>query len=192
LYNLQRPNNSSNSPKSNRKIKDNAADWHNLMLRWEKLNEDGFTAAGNITAITLTRSVTQSGGAAELQEECCKLQDVVHKMVAVVTKMERLMTSQRGVQDLEEFQFGPEGRTVPLFHSWSTKHFNEACGLLLASFQQELRLKQMILQEVGHTVTSDLCMVYLSCWLQQPFLPPPDQTHTGGSMLTFSLFTICG
>ncbi|XP_031173889.2 cyclin-dependent kinase 2-interacting protein [Sander lucioperca] len=182
---------------SSRKIKDNAADWHNLMLRWEKLNEDGFTAAGNITAITLTRSQSdqrlllddppslpddppappsslsqQSGGAAELQEECCKLQDVVHKMVAVVTKMERLMTSQRGVQDLEEFQFGPEGRTVPLFHSWSTKHFNEACGLLLASFQQELRLKQMILQEVGHTVTSDLCMVYLSCWLQQPFLPP--------------------
>lgn len=49
---------------------------------------------------------------------------------------------------------------------------DEACGLLLASFQQELRLKQMILQEVGHTVTSDLCMVYLSCWLQQPFLPP--------------------
>ncbi|KAF1375296.1 hypothetical protein PFLUV_G00238140 [Perca fluviatilis] len=181
---------------SSRKIKDNAADWHNLMLRWEKLNEDGFTAAENITTITLTRSQSdqrlllddppsplsdlsqqpplseQPGGAAELQEECCKLQDVVHKMVAVVTKMERLMTSQRGVQDLEEFHFGPEGRNVPLFHSWSTKHFNEACGFLLASFQQELRLKQMILQEVGHTVTSDLCMVYLSCWLQQPFLPP--------------------
>ncbi|TDG98464.1 hypothetical protein EPR50_G00200520 [Perca flavescens] len=181
---------------SSRKIKDNAADWHNLMLRWEKLNEDGFTAAENITAITLTRSQSnerlllddppsppsarslqpplseQPGGAAELQEECCKLQDVVHKMVAVVTKMERLMTSQRGVQDLEEFHFGPEGRNVPLFYSWSTKHFNEACGFLLASFQQELRLKQMILQEVGHTATSDLCMVYLSCWLQQPFLPP--------------------
>ncbi|XP_032364523.1 cyclin-dependent kinase 2-interacting protein isoform X2 [Etheostoma spectabile] len=173
---------------SSRKIKDNAADWHNLLLRWEKLNEDGFTAAGNITAITLTRSQSdqllddppsppaamseQPGAAAELQEECCKLQDVVQKMVTVVTKMERLMTSQRGVQDLEEFQFGPEGRKVPLFHSWSTKHFNEACGFLLASFQQELRLKQLILQEVGHTATSDLCMVYLSCWLQQPFLPP--------------------
>lgn len=45
--------------------------------------------------------------------------------VVVVMKMERLMTSQQGVQDLEEFQFGHEGRRSPLFHSWNTKHFGE-------------------------------------------------------------------
>lgn len=33
---------------SARKLKDNAADWHNLLLRWEKLNEEGFVLAGNI------------------------------------------------------------------------------------------------------------------------------------------------
>lgn len=115
----------------------------------------------------------------------------------VVTKMERLMTSQRAVQDLEEFQFGPEGRKFPLFHSWNTKLFGEfTCSVqctwwinlsrvmmfllvseessraLLESFCQELKLKQLILQELAHTVTSDLCMVYLSCWLHQPFIPP--------------------
>ncbi|KAI9527020.1 hypothetical protein NQZ68_034691 [Dissostichus eleginoides] len=86
--------------------------------------------------------------------------------------MERLMTSQRGVQDLEKFQFGPEGRKLPLFHSWSSKHFEVVSGLLLDSFRQELDLKQRILQEVAHTVSPDLCMVFLSCWLQQPYLPP--------------------
>lgn len=40
-------------------------------------------------------------------------------------KMQRLMASQQGVLDLEEFQFGPEGRKVPLFQSWNTKHFGE-------------------------------------------------------------------
>lgn len=40
---------------SARKIKDNAADWHNLMMRWEKLNEEGFTVAGNIVDMRLTR-----------------------------------------------------------------------------------------------------------------------------------------
>lgn len=175
---------------SSRKIKDNAADWHNLMVRWEKLSEDGFTAAGNIVDIRLTRSRSdqlllvdessssssaasqQTGGAAELQDECCKLQDVVDKMVVVVTKMERLMTSQRGVQDLEEFQFGPEGRNFPLFHTWNTRNFKETSRVLLDCFSQELKLKQTILQELAHTVTSDLCMVYLSCWLHQPFIPP--------------------
>ncbi|KAK9534277.1 hypothetical protein VZT92_009332 [Zoarces viviparus] len=173
---------------STRKIKDNAADWHNLMVRWEKLNEDGFNVAGNLVNIRLTRSQSdqlvvvdessspssapsqQTGGAAELQDECCKLQDVIDRMVVVVKKMERLTASQQGFQDLEEFQFGLEGRKCPLFHSWNTKHFNESSCVLLDSFSQELKLKQTILQELAHTATSDLCMVYLSCWLHQPFI----------------------
>ncbi|XP_071354382.1 cyclin-dependent kinase 2-interacting protein [Trachinotus anak] len=173
---------------SARKIKDNAADWHNLMLRWEKLNEDGFNVAANIVNMRLSQSnqlqlVVESstpspatsapkGGAAELQNECCKLQDVVDKMVILVTKMEHLMTSQRGIHDLEEFQFGPKGRKFPLFHTWYTKHFESTSGVLWEAFSQELKLKQTILQELAHTATSDLCMVYLSCWLHQPCIPP--------------------
>lgn len=38
---------------SARKIKDIAADWHNLMLRWEKLNDVGFRVAGNIVDLKL-------------------------------------------------------------------------------------------------------------------------------------------
>ena len=37
---------------SARKMKDNAADWHNLMLRWERLNDEGF---GHANAIVNTR-----------------------------------------------------------------------------------------------------------------------------------------
>ncbi|XP_034050831.1 cyclin-dependent kinase 2-interacting protein isoform X2 [Thalassophryne amazonica] len=178
---------------SARKIKDNAADWHNLMLRWEKLNNEGFSAAEKIVNLRMTCSQSeqqllvndsssssplqqQTGRAnapsAELQEECCKLQDMLDRMVAVVLKMERLLASQQGILDLEEFQFGAEGRTSPLFHSWSTKQFLEASRFLLDCYSQELRLKQTILREIAHTVTSDLCMVYLSCWLHQPFIPP--------------------
>lgn len=174
---------------SGRKIKDNAADWHNLMVRWEKLNDEGFNVANNIVNFRLTRSTSdqmllvdessssssspsqQTGGAAELQDECSKLQEIVDKMVAVVTKMERLMTSQQGIQELEEFQFGSEGRKIPLFHTWHTKHFEDSSRVLLDSYRHELKLKQTILQEVAHTANSDLCMVYLSCWLHQPFIP---------------------
>ncbi|XP_068194288.1 cyclin-dependent kinase 2-interacting protein [Antennarius striatus] len=173
---------------SARKIKDNAADWHNLMMKWEKLNDEGFTVATNI--VNMRRSQTdplllgdesssspssssdQTSGTSELQNECCKLQDIIDKMVVMVTKMERLVTSQRGIQDLEEFQFGPEGRPFPLFHSWNTEQFGSASSSLLDSFTQELKLKQLILQELAHTSNSDLCMVYLSCWLHQPFIPP--------------------
>ncbi|XP_075883971.1 cyclin-dependent kinase 2-interacting protein [Nelusetta ayraudi] len=173
---------------SARKLKDNAADWHNLLLRWEKLNEEGFVLAGNIVNMRQPLSQDaqqlladgsalspwqQTGVAVELlQAECCKLQEVVDRMVAVVTKMQRLMTSQRGVEELEAFQCRAAGRTVPLFHGWSTKDFGDSCGLLLESFSQEVSLRQLILQEVAHTQDPDLSLVYLSCWLHQPFTCP--------------------
>ncbi|XP_035023355.1 cyclin-dependent kinase 2-interacting protein [Hippoglossus stenolepis] len=167
---------------SARKIKDNVADWHNLMLRWEKLNENGFCVAANIVNIKLSRNKQQqlvdesssssSTPALELQEECSKLHDIVVKMVAMVTKMEHLMTSQRGIRDLEEFQYGPEGRKCPLFHTWNTEQFESSSGFLWEAFSQELKLKQAVLQEVAHTTDPDLDMVFLSCWLHQPYTPP--------------------
>lgn len=53
-------------------------------------------------------------------------------------------------------------------------HFpsGESSRALLESFSEELKLKQMIQEELAHTWSSDLCMVYLSCWLHQPFVPP--------------------
>ncbi|XP_057715751.1 cyclin-dependent kinase 2-interacting protein [Corythoichthys intestinalis] len=162
---------------SGRKLKDNAADWHNLMLRWEKLNEEGFTIASKI--INTRRSSIDTEGSTRdlvfensaLREECEKLEGVVDKMAAIVAKMERLMASQRGLVDLEEFQFGPQGRKVPLFHSWSTKDFVSSCDILLQSFSSELRLKRVILREAAHSTDGDLGLVYLSCWLHQPLVP---------------------
>ncbi|KAK5607658.1 hypothetical protein CRENBAI_024019 [Crenichthys baileyi] len=177
---------------SARKIRDNAADWHNLMVRWDKLNNEGFQFATNIVnkrnsqkdhqplddfpSASVSQSFPsavqqQTAGAAELQDECSKLQAVVDQMVVIVAKMEHLMAIQQGVQHLEEFQFGPEGRTLPLCQSWRTKEFEESSRVLLAAFSQELKLKQMILQELAHTTVSDLHMIYLSCWLHQPFIP---------------------
>lgn len=167
-----------------RKVKDNAADWFNLMIRWNKLNDDGFNAATNIVNLRQSQSeqllthesssisIPSSPGQVEsLQDECQRLEDVVNKMVALVMKMERLMMSQRGIRELDQFQFGTEGRKSPLFHSWTTRQFEEAAELLLDSYRQELKLKQTILQEVAHTETADLRMIYLSCWLHQPFIP---------------------
>lgn len=48
----------------------------------------------------------------------------------------------------------------------------DSCGLLLESFSQEVSLRQLILQEVAHTQDPDLSLVYLSCWLHQPFTCP--------------------
>uniref|UniRef100_G1MIR5 Cyclin dependent kinase 2 interacting protein n=1 Tax=Ailuropoda melanoleuca TaxID=9646 RepID=G1MIR5_AILME len=38
---------------SARKIKDNAADWHNLILKWETLNDTGFATANSIANLKI-------------------------------------------------------------------------------------------------------------------------------------------
>ncbi|KAG7277747.1 hypothetical protein CRUP_023035, partial [Coryphaenoides rupestris] len=174
---------------SGRRLKDNAADWHNLILRWEKLNDEGSITASTIVNQRLRRSLGEGGSSAtrspeaqptgpeapptsqQLEEECSKLVGVVSRMAAIVTKMERLTASERSVLDLETFQLGAQSPAVPLFHSWPTARFVEVSQGLLASYQEELALKQRVVQEVAHTGLPDLAMVYLSCWLHQPYIP---------------------
>ncbi|RVE55566.1 hypothetical protein OJAV_G00235040 [Oryzias javanicus] len=172
---------------SARKVRDNAADWHNLMLRWDRLSEEGFDVATSIVntkrsqsepllvpeASPPSSSSTQPApGAAELQERCLKLLNIMEKMSAVVVKMERLAASQEALRELEEFRSGSAGGAAPLFHSWTARQFEDTSRLLLSAFMEELKLKQVIVQELAHTASSDLSMVYLSCWLHQPFIPP--------------------
>jgi len=40
---------------SARKFKDNAADWHNLIQKWERLNDDGSTIATKIVNLGLKK-----------------------------------------------------------------------------------------------------------------------------------------
>lgn len=162
-------------------MKDNAADWHNLILRWEKLNDEGSGVANKIVNQRLKQSPGEGASSPpsaeapstsrQLEDECSKLLDVVSKMAAIVTKMERLAASQRGVLELETFQLGAQGRPSPLFHSWPTAQFVELSHGLLEGYQEELKLKQRMVQELAHTALLDVSMVYLSCWLHQPYIP---------------------
>ncbi|XP_043118741.1 cyclin-dependent kinase 2-interacting protein isoform X2 [Puntigrus tetrazona] len=178
------PGKKGNLTGSARKLKDNAADWHNLILKWERLNEEGSTTATKIVNLGLSKKsdtepdVVMEGSSLaagdfsdnlkrsnqELEEECVKLREVVDKM------MEKMVHAESGICELEAFQYGEKGRAAPLFHTWSTQQFVEVSSKLYESYKQELALKKTILQELAHTANADLSMVYLSSWLYQPYI----------------------
>ncbi|CAM4645031.1 unnamed protein product [Leuciscus chuanchicus] len=184
------PGKKGNLTGSARKLKDNAADWHNLILKWERLNDEGSTIATKIVNLGLNKKsnmesdmVMEGGSSAagdpsknlkqsnqELEEECVKLQDVVEKMANILSKMEKMVSDERGICELEAFQYGEKGRPEPLFHTWPTHQFAEVSSKLYESYKQELALKKTILQELAHTSNTDLSMVYLSSWLYQPYI----------------------
>ncbi|XP_026790081.3 cyclin-dependent kinase 2-interacting protein isoform X2 [Pangasianodon hypophthalmus] len=184
------PGRKGNLTGSARKLKDNAADWHNLILKWERLSDEGSTIATKIvnfrlskesvkepdvvmegqnsSAVPAERSAYHSNP--ELEEECIKLQNVVDKMAHILSKMEKMVSAEKGICELETFQYGEKGRPAPLFQTWSTQQFAEVSSGLYKAYKQELALKRTILGEVAHTTNPDLCMVYLSCWLYQPYI----------------------
>uniref|UniRef100_A0A8C1XMW4 Cyclin-dependent kinase 2 interacting protein n=1 Tax=Cyprinus carpio TaxID=7962 RepID=A0A8C1XMW4_CYPCA len=180
------PGKKGNLTGSARKLKDDAADWHNLILKWERLNDEGSTIATKIVNLGLNVepdvvmegdslaagdiSETLKRSNQELEEECVKLQDVVDKMANILSKMEKMVHAERGISELEAFQCGEKGRAAPLFHTWSTQQFVEVSSKLYESYKQELALKKTILQELAHTANADLSMVYLSSWLYQPYI----------------------
>ncbi|XP_021256919.1 cyclin-dependent kinase 2-interacting protein isoform X1 [Numida meleagris] len=173
---------------SARKIKDNAADWHNLMMKWERLNDNGFTTANKIVnmkigeqfqdnklEITCDNTTTESEKPSpkyneELDNCCAELLETLKKMTKIQLKMEKLSSTTKGICDLETFHHGAGNRTAPLFHTWPTVYFYEVSLKLSEMYKKELQLKQTIVQEIAHSADQDLMMVYLSSWLYQPYL----------------------
>ncbi|KAG9268125.1 cyclin-dependent kinase 2-interacting protein [Astyanax mexicanus] len=184
------PGRKGNLTGSARKLKDNAADWHNLILKWERLTDEGSAIANKIVNYRISETsvkepdivlVDEGSSEApserrahqsnpELEEECVNLQNIVDKMAHILLKMEKIVSNERGVYNLEMFQFGVQGRPAPLFQTWSTQQFAEVSSKLYEAYKQELALKRTILQELAHTTNTHLSMVYLSCWLYQPYV----------------------
>ncbi|XP_073434114.1 cyclin-dependent kinase 2-interacting protein [Dendrobates tinctorius] len=167
---------------SARKIKDNAADWHNLMLRWESCNDAAFSAANKIvnlkiSALSYERLVLDDAASAhegpnkeELERLCSELLDLLQKMSQIQLKMEKLTSTFKGVCDLEDYQCRGENPQPKLFLTWPTTLFYETSLKISEMYKKEVSLKKMIVGEIAHTADQDLLMVYLSCWLYQPYI----------------------
>ncbi|XP_059230012.1 cyclin-dependent kinase 2-interacting protein [Mustela nigripes] len=190
---------------SARKIKDNAADWHNLILKWETLNDAGFATANSIANLKtrvrsedkteLQGSSPASGEDAEktlpeyskeLEALCEELQTTLEALAKIQMKMEKLSLTTKGVCELENYHYRDGRPRPPLFHTWPTAHFYEVSRKLCDMYQKELLLKRMITEELAHAADYDLTLSYLSMWLHQPYV------ETNSTMLLESMLLETG
>ncbi|XP_057587195.1 cyclin-dependent kinase 2-interacting protein isoform X1 [Hippopotamus amphibius kiboko] len=174
---------------SARKIKDNAADWHNLILKWETLSDRGFATANNIAnmkisllskdKIELESSSLASDENAdkehpeysrELEMLCEELQATLDGLTKIQMKMEKLSSTTKGVCELEDYHYREERKRPPLFHTWPTAYFYEISRKLSDMYGRELRLKRTVVEQLAHTADRDLALSYLSMWLHQPYV----------------------
>ncbi|XP_036606499.1 cyclin-dependent kinase 2-interacting protein [Trichosurus vulpecula] len=174
---------------SARKIKDNAADWHNLLLKWETLNNMGFSIAnkiGNIkiSAFTEDKVEPECNSIAsgihspkehpkyneELEMLCKELHDTLENLAKVQVKMEKLTSTTKGICNLENYHRRNGNDQTPLFHTWPTTYFYEVSHKLSEMYKKEILLKRIIVEELAHATNQDLILSYLSMWLYQPYV----------------------
>ncbi|XP_075388187.1 cyclin-dependent kinase 2-interacting protein isoform X1 [Tenrec ecaudatus] len=186
---------------SARKLKDNAADWHNLILKWESLSGAGFTTASSIANLKMsslskdkielensslpsdTNGQTYPDYNQELETLCEQLQATLDGLTKVQVKMEKLASTTKGICDLENYHHGEEGQPPPLFHTWPTAHFYTVSRQLCDMYGKELLLKRTIVEELAHSADRDLALSYLSMWLHEPYVERTSQLLLEGMLL---------
>ncbi|XP_063096988.1 cyclin-dependent kinase 2-interacting protein isoform X2 [Cavia porcellus] len=182
---------------SARKIKDNAADWHNLIQKWEALNDAGFATANSIANLKislLSRDKAEpdsSSPASEDDEEkthpdydkeletlCEELQATLEGLTKIQVKMEKLSSTTKGICELENYYYGEETRRPLLFHTWPTAHFSGGQPGLHSEFKASLDDRGPVTSKQTKTQKAELgAVLHGRPGVQsQPACPPiPDE-----------------
>ncbi|XP_066280531.1 cyclin-dependent kinase 2-interacting protein-like [Branchiostoma lanceolatum] len=176
-----------------KKVRDVAADWHNLIQRWEVLNTSGASVTNKIVNCKLTNiessdaaemtveqtsavSAAGTGEAAdgmskELEVCCNQLTDTYKAMAKLWEKMEKLTSNLKGQWELQQYQSDQDdSETSILFQTWPIQHFYEVSAELSEMYHKELKLKQAISENIAHLSDRHTMMFLASSWLHQPYM----------------------
>ncbi|KAI8488757.1 PREDICTED: cyclin-dependent kinase 2-interacting protein-like isoform X2 [Branchiostoma belcheri] len=181
-----------------KKVRDVAADWHNLIQRWEVLNASGASVANKIVncklanieskdAAEMTVGQTSAGSVAgaggtgeaadadgmskELEVFCNQLTDTYNAMAKLWEKMEKLTSNLKGQRELQQYQSDNDDSdpNIP-FQTWTIQHFYEVSAELSEMYSKELKLKQAISENIAHQSDRHTMMFLASSWLHQPYI----------------------
>ena len=173
-----------------RKVKDTWAKWHNLILKWDELNNETFLrfqkllnvctqidhflgpSLGKLEAVRDLKEIILSKLANERSQlesalkiargSFLKLAGEMETLTQQLTSCEELLVSEAG----EWLPHTPH----PNFPSCTISHFRFISERLLSVYRKELHIKLILLRELPGAKTEDFKLLYLHCWSCEPFL----------------------
>lgn len=164
---------------SPRKLKDGAADLHNLVVKWNTLQIDGTNIVNEIANIKLERLLCQSDESEDhssadllppsLLPLCDKLTQLLKRMEKVVYRLSGLVSMCHGVEQLECRNQTTE-KSVILFQGWDLKQFEDTIREVTQMYRKELELKKSIAENICHAKDRNSVMFYVASWVHQPYI----------------------
>lgn len=173
-----------------RKLRDSWAKWHNLILKWDELNNDTFNrlqkslntstqidhflvpSLGGLDAVSELRETIIS----KLSLEQSRLDSAINKariqFLKIAGEMETLTQELTSCEELllNESNDWSLYSPHPAFPTHTLSHFRLVSERLLSVYRKELHVKLVILKELPIAKTEDSKLLYLTTWSLEPFL----------------------
>ncbi|KAJ1522909.1 hypothetical protein ONE63_002049 [Megalurothrips usitatus] len=151
------------------KIKESAGELQNFIHEWSKLHMSGSVVLNSIKSVkldALRSSDFESAYPQGLQERCDQLQNVVDKMELCLANLSILVHQFSALMKLNALQQGGNDEVVYL--SWSTEKFRQSLQTIYDAYSKELKLKNVIKEEVAHSTSKERLVYYITNWMLQP------------------------
>ena len=173
-----------------RKLRDSWVRWHNLIIKWDELNNGTFSriqkslntstqidhflvpSLGGLDAIPELRETVIS----KLSLEQSQLDSAISKarvqFLKIAGEMETLTQELTSCEELllRESSDWSLYSPHPNFPTYTLSHFRLVSEKLLSVYRKELHIKLVILKELPIAKTEDSKLLYLTTWSLEPFL----------------------
>lgn len=162
-----------------RKIRDLAADFYNLIQKWNSCHIKGVEILSKISSLKMTAMEKfamddMNAYPEELQSLCDDLEKICEEMSGLVAGMEHCSEQFKAMAVLESYQQShhkeglPMDELTPMFLTWSPDRFGKVSSELVERYSSELQVKKKILEGVCYSKTKDVLMFHIAAWAHQP------------------------
>ncbi|KAH9498259.1 hypothetical protein Btru_009493 [Bulinus truncatus] len=167
-----------------RKVKDLAADFHNVIMKWNSLNSQGLDIITKISNIKIEKvfNVQELSDSQqpqflplELNPLCALLLKIVDDMEKIVQKLESKTKIAESLVSLKSFQRSTGSSRDVLFLSMSLEDVAKTVQNIYKDYATELAFKKEVCKHVCHATNRGEVMFYTISWVHQPYISSDTQ-----------------
>lgn len=155
-----------------RKVRDTAAEIHNLIQDWNRNLVSGASILSNLSGVKLSKIKSNPENESEqyseeIQQLCNTLDGVFKNMEIVVNRLGEIKKELTSLCKLQAMQ---SASREPLFLTWPVEKFAEVSTKISDSYKKQLEVAKYVKENIAHCQTKENLMFYVAIWVHEPYI----------------------
>ncbi|KDR21356.1 cyclin-dependent kinase 2-interacting protein-like [Zootermopsis nevadensis] len=156
-----------------RRVRDAAADFHNLIQEWNVQHLLGVQILNTVMAMKLPVLIEVAAeGSSQiypegLEAQCEQLDEVIQVMNKIVGQLQTVAQQMHSVEKLEKLQ---NTNKTPMFLTWSSDRYGKVSDEIYEAYRLELIAKNRVKNNIAHCCTKEALMYHTATWVHQPYI----------------------